>query len=312
MAAAAAAFAAAAHAGIQYVHVVDPQNPTFTQVLGINNNHLAVGYGNATTFNGFRTSPPYTSFARENFPGAAGGTQVVGVDNAGNTVGFYVDAAGNTHGFKESGSVFTTTDQPGTVFTQLLGINHGGSEIAGYSSATDAAGATGQKAFSLTGSAFTNVDALLPANFNSQATGVNDAGTVVGFLQYDAAGDFRAFEDVGGTVTTLAPFGSASAQALGINDLGEIVGDWVDSGGAMHGFLDNAGVFTSFDPAGSAGTVINGINDWGQMVGFYTDANGNTVGFITNTPEPASFALLGAGLMFGFGMWRRGRRAAAP
>ncbi len=42
------------------------------------------------------------------------------------------------------------------------------------------------------------------------------------------------------------------------------------------------------------------------MVGFYTDVNANVIGFVgTPIPEPASFTLLGAGLL---GIMLRHRR----
>jgi hypothetical protein len=299
--------------------IIDPANPTFTQALGINGAGTIVGYGNATNFDGFVLTLP-SSFTRENFPNpspppATLFTQVVGIDAAGDTVGFYVanPAVGTTNGFfKPAAGSFTTINQPGSVFNQLLGINQNGNEIAGYSSFSDPAGMTGQQAFSLSGTTFTNINALLPANFNSQATGVNNSGEVVGFYQ-NAMGDFSAFTDIGGMITSFQFPGSASTQALGLNNLGEIVGDYVDAGGVMHGFLDNAGMFTMLDPAGSTATTINGINDLGTVVGFYVNAAGNTIGTVgtpvaTTTPEPGSLVLLATGL-FGIGVAYRRRKA---
>ncbi len=303
--------AGTAHASYVYEDIVDPANPTFTQALGINDSSTIVGYGNATTFNGFQlVLPPVSSnFVRQNVPGADGGTQVTGISGTGTTVGFSV-TGGITNGFAQTGGTFTTVNQPGTVFNQLLGINQSGTTAAGYSSATDPAGMTGQTALTVSGGpsfaspSFTPVP--LPANLNSQATGVNDAGTIVGFYQYSVTPDFSAFEDVGGTITAFQAPGSLSTQALGINNLGEIVGDYIDAGGLMHGFLDNAGIFTTIDPLNSAGTTANGINALGQIVGFYLDANGNTIGFLANpVPEPATLLVLGAALAGLAGVRRR-------
>jgi hypothetical protein len=64
-------------------------------------------------------APVRGNFPRENFPGATGGTQVVGIDAAGDTVGFYIDPMSNTHGFfKPVGGSFTTVDQPGSAFNR--------------------------------------------------------------------------------------------------------------------------------------------------------------------------------------------------
>jgi PEP-CTERM motif len=311
-----------AHAGsYTFQDIIDPLNPTFTQALGINGSGKIAGYGNATTFNGFTLTLP-SSFARLNVPGADGGTQVTGIDAAGDTVGFSI-TGGVTNGFANTGGqggTFTTVDDPGFAFTQLLGISSNGATAAGYWT-HDAAGATGQLAGFVTGGpgftspTFTGINSLLPVNDNSQATGVNDTGEVVGFYQEgpNSSPTFHGFTDIGGSITPFLVPGSVSTQALGVNDVGEIVGDYVDTGGVLHGFLDNAGTFTKLDPTGSTATTINGINDSGTVVGFYVNANGATIGTEgTMVPEPSTWAMMLLGFA-GLGLlgYRKARQGTA-
>ena len=301
-----------------FTNIIDPLNPTFTQALGINDAGEIAGYGNATTFNGFTLTLP-SSFTRENFPGADGGTQVIGISNGASptTVGFYV-MGGVTNGFANTSGTFTTVDDPGFAFTQLLGINGSGTTAAGYWT-HDATGATGQLAGIVTGGpgfaspTFVGINPLLPANVNSQATGVNDSGWVVGFYQPTST-TFTGFLDKSGVISSITFPGSVSTQALGVNDLGEIVGDYTLANGNMFGFFDRGGSFSTIDPFGSTAVTANGINDKGTIVGFYGAADGNTIGFETTVPEPSTWAmmLLGfAGLGFlGYRKVRQGTLAA--
>jgi hypothetical protein len=68
---------------------------------------------------------------------------------------------------------------------------------------------------------------------------------------------------------------------FGINDRGQIVGEYVDAGNVPHGFLlDKAGRFTPIDVPGAKATNAAKINNRGQIVGAYSndttdlDANG--------------------------------------
>jgi hypothetical protein len=305
----------AAHAQ-EFFNIIDPANPTFTQALGINESAQIVGYGNATIFNGFTVDSDF-SLARLNFPGADGGTQVIGISNrpSPTTVGFYVKG-GVTNGFANTGGeggAFATLDAPGFAFTQLLGIDPLGTAAAGYWS-KDPAGATGQIAGTVTpmfaGAIFHSIDPLLPPNTNSQATGVDvgtvlGQGTVVGFYQEgpNTSPVFTAFSDTAGKITSFkVPF-SVSTQALGINDRGWIVGDYTIANGDMFGFLDKSGRFITIDPFESRHSTANGINDHGNIVGFYVNAAGATIGFISTPegvtssaiPEPSTWAMLLAG-----------------
>jgi hypothetical protein len=282
--------------------VIDPTGNSFINLLGINNGGTIAGFDNNAPAQGFTLVLP-NNFSSENFPGSTS-SMVTGINQNGDTVGIYTDAAGNTHGFTDIGGSFKTVDNPASpVFNQGLGINNS-DETVGYYAPTQL-GTTGQIAYSQSGGVFSNVNSLLPANFNSQAVGVNNVGNIVGFFMPTATTSV-GFLDVGGTISMIDPFGSTFTPALGINNLGEIVGFYLDGSSVQHGYIDIGGVFTSFDPPASTNTTINGVNDLGDIVGFYTDANDNVIGFVgTTTPEPATLALVGAGLLACLGVLRR-------
>ncbi len=81
----------------------------------------------------------------------------------------------------------------------------------------------------------------------------------------------------------------------GINDLGEVVGYYVDTNDVGHGFVRNAeGIITVFDvptkcttstpPADCAyeGTYPDSVNNLGAVTGAYYGEDGNSHGFVRN------------------------------
>jgi len=98
-------------------------------------------------------------------------------------------------------------------------------------------GAMAQKVqgFLYDGRTFSTID--VPGASYTEATGINDAGQIVGFF-VDSKG-VHGFLDVKGTLSTIAfPGGGYTAytEAAGINNAGQIVGTLSDSK-ATHGFL---------------------------------------------------------------------------
>ncbi len=264
---------------------IDFTGDTFTELLGINNGGTIVGLHNAIN-KGFSITNPGT-FTAENPPGSVQ-TDVVGINNAGVSTGFFVDAGGTTHGFIDSNDTFSTLDATATAFNQLLSINDMGQE-AGYSS-LDPAGQVNQLAYvRQTNGTYTYLDNAahtlnLPANVNSQATGINNADQVVGFFMPTTTTS-DGFVLNNGKLTVLQAPGSTFTQALGENNEGQIVGFYNDASGATHGFVYSGGNYTTVDAPNATATTINGINDVGQVVGFDVDAAGNTNGITTKLPE---------------------------
>jgi len=265
----------------------DAKDPTFNQLLGINDRGRIVGYFGsgadaAHPNEGFRIVPPYRQrdFLDKNFPGSAQ-TQVVGVNNAAVAVGFYVDANGANIGFVAHGQHYTAVANPATSaaapFNQLLGINNRGIAVGFYN---DADGASHGYTYDTASATFTPVSLPKAVTANSvTATGIADDGDVSGF--YTVGKVTIGFALVRGEFQTLSFGANTNTQALGINNHDRVVGSYVDAAGTTHGFVWSKGsLVTVDDPNAADATVVNGLNNRGQLVGFYTDGAGNTHGFL--------------------------------
>jgi probable HAF family extracellular repeat protein len=104
------------------------------------------------------------------------------------------------------------------------------------------------------------------------------------------------FRDKKGVFTTLDVPHSDLTEAVGLNDRGQVVGDYRDaSTGVFHGFVWDAGVFSTIDVpfAGATSTAAQGINRFGAIVGFYDDASGRH-GFLFKNGEFTSIVFPGS------------------
>jgi Cu/Zn superoxide dismutase len=303
------------HVGYNFTTLDNNADPTFNQLLGINDNGKIAGYfgsGAAGHPNqGYELFRPYGqgSYVNENYPGSVQ-TQVTGLNNSGVTVGFFsgqnnANQVNDNFGFFDKNGHFTqvnfpTGDNATPPVNQLLGINDGGDAVGFY---TDAQGNNHGYTYNIHSEEFTQVQA--PDGGSLTAAAINDSGDVAGF--YNAAsGTTDGFVTDHGNFTDLAVPGASQTMALGVSNVGEVVGSYTTGSGnsAMtHGFTwtRHGGFTTVDDPNGIGATTVNGVNDHGDLVGFYTDSTGNTDGFLatpglvsgpapTPTPMPTSSA----------------------
>ncbi len=185
---------------------------------------------------------------------------------------------------------FQTVNNPGDpAFNQLLGINNSGT-IAGYFG----------DGSSVPNNGYTIATPYSAGNFNAenflgapqtQVTGINSAGSTVGFY-INSVGQNVGFVTVGpGTISVSDPNTPNSPtsvnQLLGINANGIAAGFYVDSNGDQHPYLYNTvtHVFTAINLPSNFNTataVATGVNNAGVVTGFYTDHSGLQHGFVDN------------------------------
>ena len=184
------------------------------------------------------------------------------INDHGQAVGQFADKKGITHGFLYQEGSFCQIDCPDTTGINILGINNLGQMVGLITTLTGTSGfvydrGTFSPPLNYPGSANLTV-----------ANAINDRGEIVGIFQSAVPGE-HSFLLKAGVFQQLTYPNSKETAAQGINENGQVVGNFPDANGT-HGFvyLENVGVFTPpLDCPGASGTVLRGINNEGQIVG---------------------------------------------
>jgi probable HAF family extracellular repeat protein len=115
-----------------------------------------------------------------------------------------------------------------------------------------------------------------PTGVEAAALSLNKRGDIAGFC-----GRQGFFRRKTGAYTMLDFPGAILTEAVGINDEGDVVGDYRDSAGTFHGFVWDEAQFRTIDvpfPEAILGAAT-GINNVGQIVGFY-DTSSDRHGYL--------------------------------
>jgi uncharacterized membrane protein len=251
---------------------------TDTKLVGINDSGQisgTCGSNSQDIWHGFLYS--YGEFATFDVSGAVGKTYGGGIDSLGRIAGYYSDADG-THGFQYNHGLFVNPlGVPGAEnSTYAYGINSQ-STMVGYfnTSGWDSSG------FSYAGGTWQTFS--VPGATATLATGINDAGEILGFYGNPPGSLVEHGFILSNGVYTFIENPQANGTILyGKNAANQIVGAFKDKDiiGHYHGFLYDGKTFTTIEPPGATQSWAKGINKWGQIVGEYIDQNGFYHGFL--------------------------------
>ena len=158
-----------------------PASPPVDQLLGVNDNDIAVGF--YTDANGNNHAYSYNirhNSYTELTPSGISGPTAAGINNRGDIAGFGTDANGDTVGYllKRDGNV-TTLSVPGSSSTTALGVNDQDEVVGFYQVGTGSSAVMHGFTWSPRWG-FTTVDDPNGAG-TTTINGVNDKGQLVGF-----------------------------------------------------------------------------------------------------------------------------------
>jgi len=213
--------------------------------------------------------------------------QLLGISNAGTIAGYFGSgAAGHPNKgyllFPPYGQGdYVSENFPGSVQTQLTGLNDNGIKVGFFSTMNNASMMNDNFGFWQRGGKyhvadFPTGDAASPPV--DQLLGVNDGGIAVGFWT-DAQGNNHGYEVNTGTgrfgsvTDPNAP--SASLTAAAINNKGGIAGFYANQKGVTDGFLYDGHRFIDLAVPGASSTMALGVNDHDEVVGTYTVGTGS-------------------------------------
>lgn len=232
------------------------------------------------------------TYTQIDYPGATQ-TRVLGINSAGEMVGFYVDSLGDDHGFLLSGGEFTTIDVPGSNKTDADGINDVG-QIVGYSR-------LGGFVYDRQSQGFTIFN--VPNGWlNTTATAINNAGTIVGWAANPntSFGSAMGFELEDGVFTKIKIPGFFSTEPTAINNVGDIIAQGIQRNGKQVSYLYSQGIFQIIQsPRPHSPSWTFGINDFKVYTGAIASAQFFTKAFTYDGKTLHRLLFPGSGVTFG-------------
>lgn len=255
---------------------LNPPGSTYSFAFGLNNNRVVVGsFVDATSaYEGYvYEGGTYKAIV---FPGSVAFTQASGINDLNTVVGEFVGSDQLTHGYLLTPpGKFTQYDVAVGSSTYIYGINNAGNFV-GF---TSFQGQT-VMGFVNIGGTVTKFTFQGDYTFAFAINGKND--TVGDFITPPPTSITHGFHrDAAGTMTQIDYPGALETVCLGINDLGEITGYYLDTNNVAHGFITKSGRFRT-----TSLPDLAGINNKESLVGSYIAKNGENYGYLATPVSP--------------------------
>jgi hypothetical protein len=215
--------------------------------------------------------------------------QLLGINDEGLIAGYFGSgAAGHPNQGYQLHAPYYQDDYrsenfPGSVQTQVTGLNNRGVTVGFWSSMNTASMVNNNFGFAEYNGTFHNEN-FPTGNPDSppvdQLLGVNDEGIAVGFYT-DGAGTNHGYAvDIWThrfTPITDPEAPGTSLTAAAINDYGQVAGLYTNpANGTTDGFYLHGRHFTDLAVPGASSTQALGLNNRGEVVGFYTVGTGSS------------------------------------
>ncbi|HVW09159.1 MAG TPA: PEP-CTERM sorting domain-containing protein [Bryobacteraceae bacterium] len=127
---------------------------------------------------------------------------------------------------------------------------------------------------------------------------LNDSGQVAGTTSTGMAGTWS-----NGVVVSVAIPGASSSEALGINNSGDIAGEFCPSGGGVcPAFLYSNSLLTNLGTLGGIDAVATGINEYGQAAGYLLTSAGPSHAFLYENGNMTDIGTLGGSSSIAYGI----------
>ncbi|HEX9047604.1 MAG TPA: HYR domain-containing protein [Verrucomicrobiae bacterium] len=160
-----------------------------------------------------------------------------------------------------------------------------------------------QYAFLYSNGVMTNLGTLKSGGYDyAIAYGINNSNRVVGQATSSGSATYHAFGEVNGVMTDLDNTGQSWSSANGINQCGQIVGEFTTGTGLVHAFIYTNGVFFDLGTLGGTYSSAKCINDFGVIVGAASDSSDHTYAFVYSNGVMSSLGTLGGNYSTAYGI----------